>query len=129
MNSPLGVYISVPFCKAKCSFCNFASGAFAPSRMQRYVNRVCEEIAAARVAAAALGAELPGAVDSAMDSVDTLYFGGGTPSLLGPEQLRQLFLALRAEFTVSAAAEITLECAPGQLSDESLNELLSHGLT
>jgi oxygen-independent coproporphyrinogen III oxidase len=128
MTSPLGVYISVPFCKAKCSFCNFASGAFAPSRMQRYVDRVCEEIAAARVAAAALGAELPGAVDSAMDSVDTLYFGGGTPSLLAPEQLRQLFLALRAELTVSSAAEITLECAPGQLSDESLNELLSHGL-
>src|ERR1700736_3419279 len=126
MNSPLGVYISVPFCKAKCSFCNFASGAFAPSRMQRYVDRVCEEIAAARVAAAALGAELPGAVDSAMDSaaysIDTLYFGGGTPSLLAPEQLRQLFLALRAEFTLSPAAEITLECAPGQLSEESLNE-------
>jgi oxygen-independent coproporphyrinogen III oxidase len=121
MVGPAGIYISVPFCKAKCSFCNFASGVFAADRMQSYVERVCEEIRVARVAAARLGARLPGAVD-------TVYFGGGTPSLLLGSQFRGIFEALRGEFEVASDAEITLECAPGQLSDETLDELLRQGM-
>jgi oxygen-independent coproporphyrinogen III oxidase len=121
MVGPAGIYISVPFCKAKCSFCNFASGVFAADRMQRYVERVCEEIRVARVAAERLGARLPGAVDS-------VYFGGGTPSLLSGSQFRGIFEALRGEFEVASDAEITLECAPGQLSDETLDELLRQGM-
>ena len=84
----LGVYISVPFCKAKCSYCNFASGVFAAERMQAYVDRVCGEIAGARLRAAGMGAGLP-------SNVDSVYLGGGTPSLLAPEQLRQMFVRLR----------------------------------
>jgi oxygen-independent coproporphyrinogen III oxidase len=121
MVEPAGIYISVPFCKAKCSFCNFASGVFAADRMQGYVERVCEEIRVARVAAERLGARLPGAVDS-------VYFGGGTPSLLLGSQFRGIFEALRGEFEVARDAEITLECAPGQLSDETLDELLRQGM-
>jgi oxygen-independent coproporphyrinogen III oxidase len=121
MVGPAGIYISVPFCKAKCSFCNFASGVFAADRMQSYVERVCEEIRVARVAAERLGARLPGAVDS-------VYFGGGTPSLLSGSQFRGIFEALRGEFEVASDAEITLECAPGQLSDETLDELLVQGM-
>ncbi len=119
--SALGVYISVPFCKAKCTFCNFASGAFAPARMDRYIDRLCDEIGAARANARKIGASLP-------DSVDTLYFGGGTPSLLSPGHLRQVFGRLRSEFRLSADAEITLEGAPGQLSEETLAELQEQGL-
>jgi oxygen-independent coproporphyrinogen-3 oxidase len=121
MVGPAGIYISVPFCRAKCSFCNFASGVFAADRMQRYVERVCEEIRVARVAAERLGARLPGAID-------TVYFGGGTPSLLSGSQFRGIFEALRGEFEVARNAEITLECAPGQLSDETLDELLRQGM-
>src|SRR3984885_10171195 len=121
MAGPAGIYISVPFCKAKCSFCNFASGVYAADRMQRYVERVCEEIRVARAAAERLGARLPGAVD-------TVYFGGGTPSLLSGSQFRGIFQALRGEFEVARDAEITLECAPGQLSDETLAELLRQGM-
>ena len=117
----LGVYISVPFCKAKCTFCNFASDVFAPGRMAGYVERVCREIGAARGRAAGMGAELPGVVD-------TIYFGGGTPSLLGAEEVRALFGALREEFAVAAGAEVTLECAPGQLAEETLEELLRQGM-
>jgi oxygen-independent coproporphyrinogen-3 oxidase len=116
-----GIYISVPFCKAKCTFCNFASGAFGADRMQAYVERVCKEIREARVAAVRLGAFVPRAVD-------TIYFGGGTPSLLAAAQFRQIFAGLRGEFEVAGGAEITLECAPGQLSDETLDELLSQGM-
>ncbi|MCU1322973.1 MAG: oxygen-independent coproporphyrinogen oxidase [Acidobacteriaceae bacterium] len=123
MATPLGIYISVPFCKAKCTFCNFASGAFAPRRMDRYIDRLCQEIAAIPITAQNLGAVLPNKIE-----VDTLYFGGGTPSLLSPSHLRQFFTTLREQFAISPTAEITLECAPGQLSDATLAELLSQGL-
>lgn len=117
MTTPMGIYISVPFCKAKCTFCNFASGVFAADRMQHYVDRICEEIRAAREVARKAAAELP-------EQVDTIYFGGGTPSLLSGPQFRQLFQSLRGEFCVADDAEITLECAPGQLAEETLAELL-----
>ncbi len=121
MTTPAGIYISVPFCKAKCTFCNFASGVFAAERMQRYVDRVCDEIGGARATAAKAGAELP-------ERVDTVYFGGGTPSLLEATQFRQIFERLRGEFDLADDAEITLECAPGQLADETLAELLRQGM-
>lgn len=121
MTTPAGIYISVPFCRAKCTFCNFASGVFAADRMQHYIDRVCSEIKAARAVADGLKAVLP-------QRVDTVYFGGGTPSLLAPLQFRQIFECLRDEFVLESGAEITLECAPGQLADETLDELLMQGM-
>lgn len=61
-------------------------------------------------------------------AVDTIYLGGGTPSLLAPELMTQLFAAIRAEFDVDPFAEITVECAPGQLSDATLNALVEAGV-
>jgi oxygen-independent coproporphyrinogen-3 oxidase len=123
MNDSLGVYISVPFCRAKCTYCNFASGVFGAERMGRYVERVCAEIGAARARVTGVGreVELP-------ERVDTVFFGGGTPSLLLAEQMRRIFEALRGEFAVDAGAEITLECAPGQLGEETLGELVRQGM-
>jgi len=115
----LGVYVSVPFCRAKCSFCNFASGVSTADRVAEYVHRLCAEIDHAR--AANLGAQLPRAVD-------TVYFGGGTPSLLEPKQLRQIFAALRGQFVVEQDAEITLEAAPGQIPDDVLEEAMRLGI-
>ena len=76
----LGVYVSVPFCRAKSSFCNFASGVSGAEAIEQYVAVLCSEIGQVGETAAELGAELPRVVD-------TVYFGGGTPSLLEPEQL------------------------------------------
>jgi oxygen-independent coproporphyrinogen-3 oxidase len=121
MQQSLGVYISVPFCKAKCTFCNFASGAFPLERLDGYVDRLCAEIGAARGEAAGLGADLPGMVDS-------VYFGGGTPSLLTAAQLERIFGAMRGEFDLAPAAEITLECAPGQVGAETLDAGLRLGM-
>jgi oxygen-independent coproporphyrinogen-3 oxidase len=121
MAAPVGIYISVPFCKAKCTFCNFASGVFGADRMQAYVERVCGEIRGANAAAGRLGADLPRVVDS-------VYFGGGTPSLLSGGQFQRIFEHLYGEFDLAADAEITLECAPGQLSGETLDELLQQGM-
>ena len=117
----LGVYVSVPFCRAKCSFCNFASGVSGPEAIEQYVTTLCAEIARAGESATALGAELP-------RMVDTVYFGGGTPSLLEPEQMRRIFTALRGEFAIEACAEITLEAAPGQIEDAVLDEAMRLGV-
>jgi oxygen-independent coproporphyrinogen-3 oxidase len=121
MAGPVGVYISVPFCKAKCTFCNFASDVFGAERMQHYVDRLCQEIRGAHAAAERMEASIPRAVD-------TVYFGGGTPSLLSAQEFGKIFQHLRGEFNFDADAEITLECAPGQLAEETLDELLRQGM-
>jgi oxygen-independent coproporphyrinogen-3 oxidase len=121
LNTPVGIYVSIPFCKAKCSFCNFASDVFGPERLDRYIDRLCREIASARNEAQRMGAVLEARADS-------VYFGGGTPSLLSPDQFRRIFTALRGEFHISQEAEITVECAPGQLSSETLEALQQEGM-
>ena len=113
--STLGVYVSVPFCRAKCSFCNFASGVSSPQAIESYVTTLCQEIAGAPEKAAQLKADLP-------HHVNSVYFGGGTPSLLEPGQLRRIFSALRQTFDIAPGAEITLEAAPGQIADALLAE-------
>jgi len=117
----LGLYISIPFCRSKCTYCNFASGVYPASEHARYVERVIQDLAAVGEWAARMGLELPG-------RVDTVYLGGGTPSLLEPELLARLFGAMRAEFDFEPDAEITVECAPGQLADETLEALKAAGV-
>jgi len=117
----LGIYISVPFCRTKCSFCNFASGVFSRAVFERYVEQVCAEIAAAEL----IATELSGRLERAVDSV---YLGGGTPSVLAPDQLERLFRAVHDSFEVDRAAEITVECAPGTLTDGIVETLLRCGV-
>src|SRR4029077_3249338 len=116
-----GIYISVPFCRSKCTYCNFASGVFSAVQMGRYVERLGEDIRGLRAPADDLGAETP-------DAVDSIYLGGGTPSLLPPEELKKLFLALRQEFKIIPSAEITVECAPGTLTDGIIHALVTRGV-
>jgi oxygen-independent coproporphyrinogen III oxidase len=118
--SALGVYISIPFCRAKCSYCNFASGVFGSERMAAYVEKLTAEIRGAPDKSAAWGSKLP-------KSIDSLYFGGGTPSLLEVNQVERIVKALKEVFTFDTSAEITLECAPGQLSEELLQALPGFG--
>lgn len=117
----LGVYISVPFCRSKCTYCNFASGVHSPALYQQYVDLLCSEITRVRRHAGEWGVEVP-------ERVDSVYLGGGTPSLLPPHLLLQLGRALRGEFNVLKTAEITLECAPGQLSGQALEAMLEIGV-
>jgi oxygen-independent coproporphyrinogen-3 oxidase len=117
----LGLYISIPFCRSKCTYCNFASGVYPASDHQLYVARLIEDVRTAGAWAARMGVELP-------RRVDTVYLGGGTPSLLAPELLARLFAAMRAEFDFEPDTEITVECAPGQLGDEVLSALVASGV-
>src|ERR1700761_7036304 len=104
----LGLYLSVPFCRSKCTYCNFASGVFPASDHDRYVARLVEQLQGARKWAGGMRAGLP-------ERVDTIYFGGGTPVLLSAEHFKAIFKATRDAFDVDANAEITMEAAPGQI--------------
>ncbi len=117
----IGLYISIPFCRSKCTYCNFASGVYPASDHARYVDRLIEDLRGAGAWAAGTGVALPRAVD-------TIYFGGGTPSVLEPDLIARLFAAIRAEFAVEPDAEITVECAPGQIGDATLEALARAGV-
>jgi len=106
---PLGLYISVPFCKTKCTYCNFASDVFSRAVFGRYVDRVCGEIERAQETAEQMGGQFERLADS-------VYFGGGTPTILEVAQLERIFVTISQNFAVAADAEITLECAPGTLT-------------
>jgi oxygen-independent coproporphyrinogen-3 oxidase len=117
MGETLGLYISVPFCRAKCTYCNFASGVFPASEHGRYVERVVRELRDARGRAVRAGWRLP-------QQLDSVYLGGGTPSTLEPERLREIFAAIGESFALEPDAEVTVECAPGQIAPEFLKAMV-----
>jgi oxygen-independent coproporphyrinogen-3 oxidase len=105
-----GAYIQVPFCGVKCTYCNFATGVFSPSIFPGYVDAVCREMemrALSSTASRAIGAE-----------IDTIYVGGGTPSLLEPQDLARLLATLRANFDCELR-EVTLEADPETITAEN----------
>jgi oxygen-independent coproporphyrinogen III oxidase len=117
----LGIYISVPFCKTKCSYCNFASDVFSRAVFERYVDRVCADIANTPRIAREMGGQIEREVDS-------IYLGGGTPTVLEVEQLQRIFAAVRTQFDVRTDAEVTVECAPGTLTPTVLEGLVGCGV-
>jgi oxygen-independent coproporphyrinogen-3 oxidase len=117
----LGIYISVPFCRTKCSYCNFASDVFSRAVFERYVDRVCADVERAPQIAEEMGGQIE-------HEVDSIYLGGGTPTVLDGGQLQRIFDAVRAQFEVRPDAEITVECAPGTLAPGVLDGLLRCGV-
>jgi oxygen-independent coproporphyrinogen-3 oxidase len=112
---PAGIYIHIPFCRSRCSYCDFATGMYSAAMAERYVLSLVNEIGSWReVESPAL--------------VDTIYFGGGTPSLLSPVQLETLLNSVRKRFPVSADLEVTLEMNPGTVTPETLARFRSLGV-
>ena len=118
---PIGVYISVPFCRTKCTYCNFASDVFSKTVFDRYIDRVCADIENAAPTAALIGGQF-------QRDVDSIYLGGGTPTILDITQLRRLFVTISQNFNVQAGAEVTVECAPGTLTPPLLEMLQECGV-
>src|SRR6058998_4429970 len=118
---PLGLYISVPFCRSKCSYCNFASDVFSSSIFQRYIDRVCADI----FRSAEISEEMGGVSDRAIDSV---YLGGGTPTILDITELERLFVTISQNFRLLPNAEVTVECAPGTLTPAVVEGLQRFGV-
>ena len=115
------LYLSIPFCRSKCSFCNFASGVFSRQLFDRYVTHLEQAIAAAPALANEVGSQFD-------PQLDSIYLGGGTPSVLAPDQLERLFASIHTVFELSPQVEFTVEVAPGTLSDEVLAVLVRAGV-
>jgi oxygen-independent coproporphyrinogen-3 oxidase len=110
-----GIYIHVPFCRSRCSYCDFATGAYEGALAERYVRALAREIESFD----------GGGVG---DEVDTIYFGGGTPSLLTSEQVGRVLDSVGRRFRVVEGAEVTLEMNPGTVTAENLRRLLDVGV-
>lgn len=121
----LGVYIQVPFCRTKCTYCNFHTGAFSKALYSPYCGAVVREIAEWRSLYRAAG--LTDAADSRGFVVDTIYIGGGTPSLLDPLELERMVAAIRGSFECEIK-EATLEADPETVSRAKADAWLAAGI-
>lgn len=114
--TPLGLYVHIPFCAAICNYCNFNRGLFDADLKDRYLQALSTEIRAApRAPGPGFPLERPGEI-----TADTVFFGGGTPSLLSPEEVSVVLDACRAAFAIRPDAEVTLEANPETVTPESL---------
>ena len=111
--TPAGIYIHIPFCRSRCSYCDFATGLYESGLAERYVSALLQEIRSSAQAGA---------------HIDTIYFGGGTPSLLDPTQLNRVLHALTERFDVNPGSEITLEINPGSIAVEKLRAFRGLGI-
>ena len=110
----LGLYVHVPFCARKCDYCDFASWPGRAGDMPAYVEAVRDEMARR-------GAEC------GRPAADTVFFGGGTPSLLPPALYGRLAEGLREWFDIAPDAEWTVECNPGTLTLDFAEALAESG--
>lgn len=113
--SVAGVYIHIPFCRSRCSYCDFATGLHEGALAERYVHAVAKEISNS-------------SVDAERPRIDTIYFGGGTPSLLKPHQLERLLSAVNSRFRVDDNVEITMEMNPGTVDADLLKQFQALGV-
>lgn len=123
----LGVYIQVPFCQSKCTYCNFHTGVVSSDRFAPYGDAVCREIRNVRQCIASASPALPSA--SWLDDmvVDTLYIGGGTPSLINPGLLASMLLAVCQSFSC-ALEEVTLEADPETIEADKAHAWIAAGV-
>lgn len=108
-----GLYVHIPFCSSRCSYCDFATGLYKQELAERYVRALVADIRASRYFG---------------DTVDTIYFGGGTPSLLAPSQLDLILATLHDCFKIDSQSEITLEINPGSVNEEKLRAFCDLGV-
>ncbi len=114
LSPTLGIYVHIPFCRAKCSYCAFVSQPGNEELQQAYVAALCREITAA-------GGDFSAFV------VDSLFFGGGTPTVLPVDQLALFLQTIQGNFALSSDAEISIEANPGTVSAEALTFLRQQG--
>ena len=135
-----GIYLHIPFCKSRCSYCDFATDVYRSNEVvEKYVSALCEEIdrntagGNASVDERAVngdGTLLYSRVSArnASAEIDTIYFGGGTPSLVTAGQLEMILKAVNEKFSISSGAEITMEMNPATVTSETLSAFRSLGV-
>jgi oxygen-independent coproporphyrinogen-3 oxidase len=118
-----GVYLHIPFCRSRCSYCDFATDVYkSVEAVERYVSALIKEIENFQFEKSQI------ANRKSQIQIDTIYFGGGTPSLLTPKQLEKILAAIHAKISVAANAEITMEMNPATVTPETLNAYKSLGI-
>ena len=117
----LGLYISVPFCRTKCSYCNFASDVFSRACLNAMWIGCAIKLRALQRWQPLMGGKIEREVES-------VYLGGGTPTVLGSDQLQRILAAIREHFSVVPRRGITVECAPGTLTSAMLVTLVGCGV-
>lgn len=114
-----GLYIHIPFCRSKCPYCDFYSMPKNDKLIESYCNALIDEIETGRrTKEFCLNADM---------SFDTVYFGGGTPSLIGAERLGRILECIKKNYKIADNAEITAECNPSTVDDEFFRVLASYG--
>ena len=114
-SNPISLYFHIPFCKKRCGYCDFNTYAGKEDLIPRYVNALIKEIiSVARSAQAPL-------------DVKTIFFGGGTPSLLEPKHFEKIFTTVHKQFNIFSNAEISLEANPGTIDSRYLTEIKNVG--
>lgn len=114
---PAGVYLHIPFCKSRCSYCDFATDVYrSADGVDQYVDALCAEIDAFQPP------------EGGTPNVETIYFGGGTPSLLSAEQVGTIISSVREQFDVLPGSEITIEMNPATVSSGTLLEYRKLGV-
>ena len=125
MSSTLGLYIHVPFCESKCHYCNFASGVYPQDLVMPYLKALSREIGDLEGISIQTGVSLE---QIAGLEVDTIYFGGGTPSFIAGEQLLELMTRIRQSFQLATAVEVTIEVNPGSADSRKIDRYLEAGV-
>jgi oxygen-independent coproporphyrinogen-3 oxidase len=121
----LGIYVQVPFCQTKCTYCNFHTGVVSAARFAPYVEAVCREIREHKKDYRTAGVTLPESMNDVF--VDTVYFGGGTPSLLDAVHLQEILDAIRESFATELV-EVTLEADPETIGREKAEAWVRAGI-
>ena len=129
-----GIYLHIPFCKSRCSYCDFATDVYRDSgAVERYVAALCSEIqgSTARVSewsGHSSNSTYKPPANAGGTAIDTLYFGGGTPSLLTPDQLERILKTVNSKFDIDPNAEVTMEMNPATVTPETLRAFRSLGV-
>src|SRR5687768_8008758 len=110
----LGLYIHIPFCHARCGYCDFVTFTGKEDQQVAYAAALCREI------------ELYGR--QSPSEISTIFFGGGTPSVLEPDSIRLIFQSLRSHFKIAPSVEITLEANPESTTSEKLEAWRDAGI-
>ncbi|MEO8073701.1 MAG: radical SAM family heme chaperone HemW [Acidobacteriota bacterium] len=115
MSKP-GVYLHIPFCRSRCSYCDFATDIYKSGEaVDRYVSALVREISKFQI-------------PNSKFQIDTIYLGGGTPSLLSPKQLEEILNEVHKKFSVDQKSEVTMEMNPATVTLENLREFKNLGV-
>ncbi len=124
ISSPVSLYLHIPFCVRKCRYCDFLSGPVPAALRRRYLAALARELAqTAEVLQDALPEEAGGQIPA-----DSIFVGGGTPSLLAPEEMAALFDVIHRHYRLTPEAEITMECNPGTVDAQKLSAFRRLGI-